>query len=53
VVEISQNDLRDALEYIQMALVTNIPDTSIYWLEAYLLLFHILNKHILITKIFL
>jgi len=37
---------------VQMALVTSIPDTSIYWLEAYLRP-SLLNKHILITRIFL
>ena len=38
---------------IQMTLVTSIPDTSIYWVEAYLRPSRILNKHILVTRIFL
>ena len=38
---------------LQMTLDTSIPDISIYRIQAYLRRSHIVNKHILDTRIFL
>ena len=38
---------------LQSTLDTSIPDIRIYWLQAYLHRSHIVNKHILDTRIFL
>ena len=42
-----------AMEHTTRPLDTSIPDISIYWLQAYHRRPHIVNKHILDTRIFL